>query len=108
MKRALDVLACALFLAVSWPLLLLIIIAIRLQSPGKAIFAQPRVGKNGRPFTCYKLRTLYSGTANLPTLQAKASAVTPFGEVLRRLQIDELPQLSNVVAGELRYVHPGA
>jgi O-antigen biosynthesis protein WbqP len=106
MKRALDVLACALFLAVFWPVLLLIIIAIRLQSPGKAIFAQTRVGKNGRPFTCYKLRTMYSGTANLPTHQVEASAVTPFGELLRRFKIDELPQLWNVLAGDMSLVGP--
>src|SRR2546423_4695625 len=101
MKRALDVLACALLLAVSWPVLLMIIIAIRLQSPGKAIFAQARLGRNGRPFTCYKLRTMYSGTANLPTHQVEASAVTPFGELLRRFKIDELPQLWNVLAGDI-------
>ncbi|MFL6815605.1 MAG: sugar transferase [Bradyrhizobium sp.] len=106
MKRALDVLACALFLAVFWPVLLLIIVAIRLQSPGKAIFAQARVGKNGRPFTCYKLRTMYSGTANLPTHQVEASAVTPFGELLRRFKIDELPQLWNVLAGDMSLVGP--
>src|SRR5260370_37449036 len=67
MKRAFDILACASFLLLSWPILLMIIIAIRLQTPGAAIFAQVRVGKSGRPFTCYKLRTMYSGTANLPT-----------------------------------------
>ena len=106
MKRALDVLACALFLAVFWPVLLLIIIAIRLQSPGKAIFAQARLGRNGRPFTCYKLRTMYSGTANLPTHQVEASAVTPFGELLRRFKIDELPQLWNVLAGDMSLVGP--
>ena len=76
MKRAFDVVACALFLVVFSPILLLIIVAIRLQSPGNAIFAQIRVGKNGRPFTCYKFRTMHSGTANLPTHQVQASAVT--------------------------------
>ncbi len=86
MKRAFDVSACALFLAFFWPVLLIIIVAIRLQSPGKAIFAQVRVGENGRLFICYKLRTMYSGTANLPTHQVRASAVTPLGEYLRRFQ----------------------
>src|SRR5205085_5250783 len=100
MKRALDVLACALFLAVFWPVLLLIIIAVRLQSPGKAIFAQARLERNGRPYTFYKLRTMYSGTANLPTQQVEASAVTPFGELHRRFTIHELPQLWNVLAGD--------
>ena len=84
MKRALDFVACALFLGLFWPVLLTIIVAIRIQSPGNAIFAQPRVGQNGRLFTCYKLRTMYSGTATLPTHEVAASAVTPLGELLRR------------------------
>ena len=106
MKRAFDVAACALFLALFSPILLTIIIAIRLQSPGNAIFAQIRIGKNGRPFTCYKLRTMHSGTANLPTHQVQASAITPLGEHLRRLKIDEVLQLWNVVIGDMSLVGP--
>jgi O-antigen biosynthesis protein WbqP len=106
MKRALDISACALFLALFWPVLLIIVAAIRLHSPGRAIFAQVRVGKNGRAFTCYKLRTMYSGTANLPTHQVEASAVTPIGELLRRFKIDELPQLWNVLLGDMSLVGP--
>jgi O-antigen biosynthesis protein WbqP len=106
MKRALDVAACTLFLAVFWPVLLAIIVAIRLHSPGNAIFAQSRVGQNGRLFTCYKLRTMYSGTANLPTHQVKASAVTSLGELLRRFKVDELPQLWNVLLGDMSLVGP--
>src|SRR5213082_3485651 len=106
MKRALDIAACALFLALFWPVLLAIVIAIRLHSPGNPIFAQLRVGKNGRAFTCYKMRTMYSGTANLPTHQVEASAVTPFGDILRRFKIDELPQLWNVLAGDMSLVGP--
>ena len=106
MKRTVDVAACALFLALFWPVLLAIVIAIWLHSPGKAIFAQARVGKNGRLFTCYKMRTMYSGTANLPTHQVEASAVTPVGELLRRYKIDELPQLWNVLAGDMSLVGP--
>jgi O-antigen biosynthesis protein WbqP len=106
MKRAFDVVACALFLLLFWPVLLLIILAIRSQSPGPAIFAQSRVGKDGRPFTCYKLRTMYSGTANLPTHEVQASAVTPLGEYLRRFKVDEVPQLWNVLVGDMSLVGP--
>ena len=106
MKRALDFFACALFLGLFWPVLLAIIVAIRIQSPGNAIFAQPRVGQNGRLFTCYKLRTMYSGTATVPTHQVAASAVTPLGALLRRFKIDELPQLWNVLTGDMSLVGP--
>ena len=106
MKRAFDVAASGLFLAFFWPVLLIIIVAIRLQSPGKAIFAQLRVGENGRLFTCYKLRTMHSGTANLPTHQVETSAVTPLGEHLRQFKIDELPQFWNVLKGDMSLVGP--
>ncbi len=106
MKRAFDVAACAMFLVVFSPILLLIMLAIRLQSPGNAIFAQIRVGKHGRPFTCYKFRTMHAGTANLPTHQVQASAVTALGESLRRLKIDEIPQLWNVLIGDMSLVGP--
>ena len=106
MKRAFDVFACGLFLLFFWPILLIVIIAVRLQSPGPAIFKQVRVGKDGRPFTCYKLRTMYSGTANLPTHEVQASSVTALGEHLRRYKVDELPQLCNVLIGDMSLVGP--
>src|SRR3954471_13923880 len=106
MKRVFDFAACALFLLIFWPILLVIIVAIRLQSPGSAIFRQVRVGKQGRPFTCYKFRTMYSGTANLPTHEVRASSVTALGEHLRRFKIDELPQLWNVLIGDMSLVGP--
>jgi O-antigen biosynthesis protein WbqP len=106
MKRAFDVAACLLFLLICWPILFVIIIAIRLQSPGSAIFTQIRVGKGGRLFTCYKFRTMYAGTANLPTHQVQPSAVTALGEHLRRFKIDELPQLCNVLIGDMSLVGP--
>ena len=106
MKRTFDVIACGLFLLLCWPFLLLIIVAIRLQSHGPAIFAQARVGKDGQPFTCYKLRTMYAGTANVPTHQVEASSVTPLGDYLRRFKVDEIPQLCNVLAGDMSLVGP--
>jgi O-antigen biosynthesis protein WbqP len=106
MKRAFDVVACGLFLPFFVLILLIVIIAIRWQSPGPAIFRQVRVGKEGRPFTCYKFRTMYSGTANLPTHEVQASSVTALGEHLRRFKIDELPQLWNVLIGDMSLVGP--
>lgn len=106
MKRLFDIAVCASLLLVLWPFLLLVAVAIRIQSPGGAIFAQVRVGKHGRPFTCYKLRTMHTGTASLPTHEVKASAVTALGEHLRRFKVDELPQLWNVLVGDMSLVGP--
>lgn len=106
MKRAFDFAACALFLLISWPVLLVVAIAIRLDSPGAAIFAQVRVGKDGHPFTCYKFRTMRAGTANVPTHHVEASSVTSLGEYLRRFKVDEIPQLYNVLAGDMSLVGP--
>jgi O-antigen biosynthesis protein WbqP len=106
MKRLLDVLVSGAFLLVFWPIMLIVLVAVRLSSPGPAVFAQVRVGKNERPFTCYKLRTMYVGTANLPSHQVEASSVTPLGEYLRRFKVDELPQLWNVLLGDMSLVGP--
>lgn len=106
MKRALDVAVSGLLILFCWPLLLVIFGVIRSESPGSAIFKQARVGKGGRPFTCYKLRTMHSGTANLPTHEVQSSSVTALGEYLRRFKIDELPQLLNVLMGDMSLVGP--
>lgn len=106
MKRAFDILASAVLLLICWPLLLLVLLAIRLHSPGPAIFSQIRVGKDGRLFTCYKLRTMHLGTANLPTHQVGAASVTSLGGHLRNFKIDELPQLYNVLIGDMSLVGP--
>jgi O-antigen biosynthesis protein WbqP len=106
MKRAFDISASALLLLICWPVLFLVLIAIRLHSPGPAIFSQIRVGKDGRLFTCYKLRTMHLGTANLPTHQVEASSVTALGGHLRQFKIDELPQLYNVLIGDMSLVGP--
>jgi O-antigen biosynthesis protein WbqP len=106
MKRAFDVTACAVVLLLLWPIILIVIVAIRLQSPGDAVFKQIRVGRNGLPFTCYKLRTMVSGTSNVPTHLVQASAVTALGEHLRRFKIDELPQRCNVLIGDMSLVGP--
>jgi O-antigen biosynthesis protein WbqP len=106
MKRAFDISASVLLLLLCWPILLVIVLVIRIQSPGSAIFKQVRVGSEGRPFTCYKLRTMYFGTANLPSHQVQALSVTAFGKYLRYFKIDEFPQLCNVLIGDMSLVGP--
>ncbi|MEP6565020.1 MAG: sugar transferase [Mesorhizobium sp.] len=105
-KRAFDLVLAALLLPLTSPVLLLAMLAIRLSSPGPALFSQIRVGRDGVLFRCHKLRTMYLGTPSLPSHEAPAKWVTSAGAVLRRFKIDELPQLWNVLKGEMSVVGP--
>ena len=105
-KRAVDLVLATLGLALTAPVILIAALAIRLTSPGPAVFAQTRLGRNEAPFRCLKLRTMAAGTLSLPTHEVAASAITPLGHWLRRCKIDELPQLWNVLCGEMSLVGP--
>ena len=106
MKRLFDILASlAGLLALGW-LIGLLVILVRRDSEGPGLFAQQRVGRHGRPFICYKLRTMRQGTANVATHEMSSSAVTSLGESLRRYKLDELPQLWNVLRGDMSFVGP--
>ncbi|MGX8009116.1 sugar transferase [Mesorhizobium sp. ORM8.1] len=105
-KRVLDLAIAAPVLLVTAPALLVAMLAIRATSPGPAIFSQVRVGRDGALFVCRKLRTMHRETPSLPTHQAPANSVTAIGKVLRATKIDELPQLWNVLKGEMSLVGP--
>ena len=106
MKRILDITAGVFGLFFSLPILLVAMAAIRFETPGNPIFAQTRIGRGGRPFTCLKLRTMYKDTAHLPTHMTGSSAVTPIGAKMRKWKLDELPQLWNVLVGQMSLVGP--
>src|SRR5690242_15762501 len=106
MKRTFDFLTSAAGLAWAAWLILALVVATRLTSPGPGILAQKRVGQGKTLFTCYKLRTMYSGTRLAGTHEISATAVTPLGVWLRWLKLDELPQLWNVLKGEMSIVGP--
>lgn len=105
-KRAADLVIAVPGLVVFLPVMLAAAIAIRAGSRGPAIYAQTRLGRDARPFRCYKLRTMRVGTPSVPTHEAAGDSITPVGRFLRRLKIDELPQLWNVVRGEMSIVGP--
>ncbi|MDG4876461.1 sugar transferase [Mesorhizobium sp. WSM4935] len=105
-KRALDLAVAVPMLALASPVLLVAMLAIRATSAGPAIFSQIRVGRGGALFACRKLRTMYRATPSLPTHEAPAGSVTAVGKVLRATKIDELPQLWNVIKGEMSLVGP--
>ena len=105
-KRSFDVLAAlGLLVGLSWAMVL-VWVAVRLTSQGAGIFRQVRVGQEGKEFTCYKFRTMQVGTPNRASHEVSASAVTGVGQFLRRTKLDELPQLFNVLAGQMSFVGP--
>jgi lipopolysaccharide/colanic/teichoic acid biosynthesis glycosyltransferase len=108
-SRALDVTIAALGLVVGAPVLALSALAIRLESRGSAIYRQRRVGRDGEPFELLKLRTMVSGAehvgAGLAVNQGDPR-ITRVGAVLRRFSLDELPNLVNVLRGEMAIVGP--
>ena len=104
--RALDVVLALGGLIVTSPLIVFALGLIALESRGNPIFAQPRVGRGERVFVCYKLRTMKSGSASVGTHEISSAQVTRVGLHLRRLKIDELPQLFNVVRGDMSLVGP--
>ena len=108
MKRAFDVVAASLGLAMTSPLIVAAAIAVKLESNGPAFYSGPRVGRDGRVFKIHKLRTMRAGadTAGPAVTAADDVRVTALGRWLRRTKADELPQLLNVVKGEMSLVGP--
>jgi O-antigen biosynthesis protein WbqP len=105
-KRAFDLFCSASgLILLSW-LILPLILTVRLTSPGPGLFAQVRIGRYEKPFTCYKLRTMYAGTPVAGTHEIAVSSVTSIGLFLRSFKLDELPQLWNVLKGDMSFVGP--
>jgi len=107
-KRAIDLLIAVAALIMLTPMMILVAILIKLNSPGPVLFMQTRNGFNGRPFKIFKFRTMSVLEDGLVIRQATKSdpRTTRLGRVLRRSNIDELPQLFNVIAGDMSLVGP--
>lgn len=108
-RRALDLLLGGIGTVVTAPIVALACVLIRLETPGHPIYRQRRVGKDGRPFEIYKLRTMVRGaefTGAGLAVQEGDDRITRVGRILRRTSLDELPNLWNVVRGEMAIVGP--
>jgi len=103
--RLFDVLFALLGLTFGLPVLAMLWL-MGLWDTGSPLFRQQRVGRNQQPFVLVKFRTMRPDTASVATHLADASAITPFGRLLRRTKLDELPQLWNVLKGEMSLVGP--
>ena len=108
LKRGLDIIISLLLLILLWPVFLLIVIAIKAGSKGPAVFKQQRAGKDGKPFVFYKFRTM---TINADPFgpspkSGRDPRLTKIGRILREYSLDELPQLFNIVKGDMSVVGP--
>ncbi len=104
--RWLDATAAAALLVAGAPLLAVTAAAIRLSSPGPILFRQRRVGLRGRPFTLLKFRTMKTGNAGLQVTATDDPRITRTGRFLRKSKLDELPELWNVLRGDMALVGP--
>ncbi len=108
-KRALDVVFSVVSMAVLSPLFLLIAVLIKLDSPGPVIFSQKRYGKDKALFDIYKFRSMRADAPHdVPTndLRGAGGYITPLGKILRKTSLDELPQLWNILKGDMSLIGP--
>jgi exopolysaccharide biosynthesis polyprenyl glycosylphosphotransferase len=118
-KRFFDLVVSVLLLLVAWPVMLLVALAIKLDSAGPALFVQERIGENGQPFQMFKFRSMFVGAERANSSEPAHSRgdvivhktpndarVTRLGRFIRRTSLDELPQLFNVLRGEMSLVGP--
>lgn len=105
-KRLFDLTASLIGIIFLSPLMLVVALAIWTQRDGPIVFAQERVGQKEQPFVCYKFRTMPVDTPQVATHELAESDISALGAKLRRYKLDELPQLYNVLAGDMSLVGP--
>jgi lipopolysaccharide/colanic/teichoic acid biosynthesis glycosyltransferase len=104
--RLIDLGFAVAVIAFGWFALLLVSGLIKCSSPGPSLFLQTRVGRGQRTFICYKFRSMYEGTKQVGTHEVSGDSVTGIGAFMRRMKIDELPQVINLIKGELSLIGP--
>ena len=107
-KRAMDIAGSLALLAVGWPVLAVVAILVRRSGPGPVLFRQERAGRDMKPFTMYKFRTMRADADPFAASPREAAdpRLTPIGRWLRERSLDELPQLWNVLRGDMSLVGP--
>ena len=105
-KRINDFILAMLLLPLTLLVIATAVVLIRLDSPGPALFRQTRIGYRGRPFTCYKLRTMRTDVAGPAYTEEADPRITRLGRFLRKSRIDEIPQIFNVLKGDMSWIGP--
>jgi exopolysaccharide biosynthesis polyprenyl glycosylphosphotransferase len=107
-KRIIDIFFSVMALILLSPLILVLVIGVKVNSPGPVILRQERIGRYGKPFILYKFRSMYADAErNGPELtQKNDSRLTPFGKFMRKRKFDEIPNFINVIKGEMSIVGP--
>lgn len=107
-KKIVDIIGAGILLLTMWPLVFIVKSKIKAQSPGSLYFKQDRVGKNGDIFKCIKFRTMHENSYYDPYTKKEDDRIYPFGKFMRKTRIDELPQILNVLRGEMHLIGPRA
>lgn len=107
-KRAFDIVSCSAALIILAIPMAIVALKIKSESPGPVIYAQRRVGRNGRIFNVYKFRSMYTDAESRGARWAQGDdpRVTPFGKIMRKTRLDEVPQFWNVVKGDMTLIGP--
>ena len=108
LKRTIDYIMVILLFLVTWPVILYTIYRIKKESPGSIFFKQTRLGLNNQTFSCYKFRSMHTNSHFNPYTEENDSRIFPFGHTMRKMRIDELAQLINVLRGDMHIVGPRA
>lgn len=105
-KRLFDILFSLIALVSLFPLFLVVVVLIKIFDPGPVLFKQVRVGRGGRRFVFYKFRSMPVNTSDIPSHKIGNISISPVGKMIRRTNIDELPQLFNIIKGDMSIVGP--
>ena len=106
MRRVFDFLTASMLLLLVSPILLVIALAVRLQDGGPVLFRQERIGRHGKPFQLWKFRSMSTNNRGTAITSGGDRRITPLGRMLRRYKLDELPQLWNVLRGDMSFIGP--
>jgi len=107
-KRIIDFMIGSLLLILSLPIMAYTIYRIKKESPGPIFFTQQRIGLKGKKFTCYKFRSMHTNTHFNPYTEEKDPRIFKYGNTMRKMRIDELPQILNILKGDMHLIGPRA